>query len=159
MRLVVLVCLLMCLSAPVCAEEPLADQILVEKSKRKMKLLHADKTIRVYYVMLGRQPVGPKIMEGDYKTPEGHYIISGRKQNSDYHMALQISYPDELDIERAKSRGVDPGGQIMIHGQPDDYAKRKRRKDWTHGCIAVTNREIEEIWRLVPDGTPIEIRP
>lgn len=141
------------------SEDRLADHIVVEKSKRKMKLYHNDKVIRVYSISLGKKPVGAKRERGDNKTPEGHYIISGRKDDSAYHLALKISYPDELDVERAGRRGVDPGDRIMIHGLPDDFGIRKRPRDWTEGCIAVTNREIEEIWQLVPDGTTIEIRP
>ena len=140
-------------------EDQLADYILVEKSKRKMKLYNNDKVIRVYTISLGKKPVGAKREQGDNKTPEGHYVISGRKSDSAYHLALQISYPDELDAERAHKKGMDPGNRIMIHGLPDDFGTRKRTRDWTNGCIAVTNGDIEEIWRLVPDDTPIEIRP
>lgn len=152
-------CLFFVFSSPAIAAEPLADYIVVEKSKRKMVLMHDGKVIRKYSVMLGKKSVGPKLREGDFKTPEGYYYISGRLANSEYHLALQISYPDELDTERAQKLGLSPGGRIMIHGLPNDYGKRKRKKDWTHGCIAVNNEEIEEIWKLVPDGTPIEIRP
>jgi murein L,D-transpeptidase YafK len=147
-------------SAPAYAEELLADNILVEKAKRKLTLLRDDKVIKTYRIALGKNPVGAKRRQGDNKTPEGHYIISGRKADSEFHLALQISYPDELDIERAEKQGVDPGDRIMIHGRPPDFeSRRKRKRDWTQGCIAVTNREIEEIWNIVPDGTPIEIRP
>ena len=151
--------LVLLLSTPAWAENQLADRILVEKSKRTLALYAQDKPLKTYHVSLGKYPKGPKRKEGDLKTPEGFYVISGRKANSQYHLALQISYPDDLDTERAHKQGVNPGGRILIHGQPEDYGKRKRRRDWTHGCIAVNNQEIDEIWRIVPDGTPIEIRP
>lgn len=152
--------LLLLFASPALAEEfILADNILVEKSKRRLTLFHDGKKIKTYRIALGKSPIGPKRKQGDNKTPEGHYMISGRLARSEYHLALAISYPDELDIERARKRGVDPGGKIMIHGRPLDWGERKRRRDWTFGCISVSNEEIEEIWRLVPDGTPIEIRP
>ncbi len=160
MRALLLSVFLCLFCVPVCAEELLADSILVEKAKRTMTLFHDEMAIRIYTISLGKRPVGPKRQQGDFKTPEGHYFINGRKLNSEYHLALQISYPDELDKERARARGVDAGDRVMIHGRPADFGIRHRRKrDWTFGCIAVTNPEIEEIWRLVPDGTPIEIRP
>ena len=136
-----------------------ADHILVEKSKRTLKLYSNNQTIREYAISLGKDPLGPKQERGDNKTPEGHYRIISRNANSKYHLALEISYPDAQDTERANKSGVDPGDKIMIHGLPEDFNTRKRPKDWTEGCIAVTNEEIEEIWRLVPDGTTIEIRP
>ncbi len=135
------------------------DYILVEKSKRKMQLYSNNKVIREYNVSLGRNPVGAKRQQGDNKTPEGNYRIISRKSDSMYHLSLKISYPNEQDIEQARIMGVQPGDYIMIHGLPDDYGTRPRPKDWTFGCIAVTNEEIEEIWRLVPDGATIEIRP
>jgi murein L,D-transpeptidase YafK len=144
------------------ADDLAADRIVVMKSKRKMLLLREGKVIRRYSIGLGQSPVGPKQRQGDSKTPEGLYTISGRNPASDYHLALRISYPNEADIERAGQAGDDPGGDIMIHGLPNDEpkpAKPARMSDWTVGCIAVTDEEIEEIWRLVPDGTPIEINP
>lgn len=151
--------LLVLVFSPGAWAEELADHIVVEKEKHLMTLYNGDKILRTYHITLGKEPHGAKQKEGDLKTPEGFYVISGRRQESLYHLALQISYPDDLDRDRAKRMGVSPGGRIMIHGLPEDFGKRKRPKDWTHGCIAVTNEEIEEIWRLVPDGTPIEIRP
>lgn len=154
-----LACLLLLTAATSTADALMADHIVVEKSKRMMKLMAGDSVLRYYRISLGKAPKGPKQREGDLKTPEGVYYISGRLQDSKYHLALQISYPNEQDIENARKLGVKPGGKIMIHGQPDDINERKRPRDWTHGCIAVSDVEIEEIWRLVPDGTPIEIRP
>jgi murein L,D-transpeptidase YafK len=136
-----------------------AGRIVVNKSKREMLLLHEGKTIRRYAMGLGQSPVGPKEREGDSKTPEGLYTISGRNPSSAYRLSLRISYPNAADIERARKAGVDPGGDIMIHGLPNGEAKHSRVADWTAGCIAVTDEEIEEIRRLVPDGTPIQINP
>ena len=106
--------------------------------------------------------MGPKTREGDHKTPEGHYIIDTRNIKSKFHLALHVSYPNVADIARARKLGVPPGGAIMIHGLPkgfDSVSSASQAGDWTDGCIAVTNVEIEEIWRVVPNGTPIEIRP
>jgi murein L,D-transpeptidase YafK len=137
-----------------------ADHIVVNKSKRELLLLRDGKVIRRYAIGLGQSPVGPKEREGDGKTPEGSYVISGRNPASAYHLSLRISYPNAADIERAGAAGVNPGGDIMIHGLPNGEATSRehgRMTDWTLGCIAVTNEEIEEIWRVVPDGTPILI--
>lgn len=139
-----------------------ADRILVEKSSRRMILLLEDKIIKIYKISLGMQPVGAKIKRGDNKTPEGNYYIAGRKQNSRFHRSLKISYPNDKDLERAKILGVDPGGDIMIHGVQKNHKALDRihkLKDWTQGCIAVKNHEIEEIWSAVSDGAPIEILP
>jgi murein L,D-transpeptidase YafK len=144
------------------AAGPTIDRIVVNKSKREMMLLHAGTVIHRYRIGLGQAPVGPKEMQGDSKTPEGLYTISGRNPASAYHLSLRISYPNTADIERARKAGVDPGGDIMIHGLPNGErksAKHAPMTDWTVGCIAVTDEEIEEIWRLVPDGTPIQINP
>lgn len=122
-----------------------------------MLLLAGEAVVRTYRVALGREPVGHKRQEGDGRTPEGRYAIDRRNPNSRYHLALHISYPNEADVARAREGGVDPGGDIMIHGlkagvtHPDS--------DWTLGCIAVTDAEMDEIWDLVADGTPIEIVP
>jgi murein L,D-transpeptidase YafK len=139
-----------------------ADQIVVNKSKHQLLLLRSGKVIRSYRVALGWHPVGTKIEQGDGKTPEGDYTISGRNPKSSYHLSLRISYPSDADIARAKRDGVDPGGDIMIHGLPngeENVGVEHTATDWTAGCVAVTDREIEEIWRLVPDGTPIRINP
>lgn len=139
-----------------------ADRIVVLKSKRTMYLYQGDKVLKTYKVALGGKPEGPKTQQGDHKTPEGVYKINARNSKSLYHLSLHISYPNEQDRAQARKRGVKPGGDIMIHGLPDDYAYLgvlHRQHDWTEGCIAVTNAEIEEIWKLVPVGTPIEIKP
>lgn len=139
-----------------------ADHILVEKTKRKLTLFSDGQVIKQYKISLGRNPVGTKIRAGDNRTPEGVYNIDYRIEDSDYHMALHISYPSESDIRRARQMGYSPGGSIMLHGlknDDDEIAYYHGYFDWTKGCIAVTDTEIEEIWRLVPNGTSIEIRP
>ncbi|HWX53191.1 MAG TPA: L,D-transpeptidase family protein [Verrucomicrobiae bacterium] len=141
---------------------PVADHIIVLKSERIMRLYSHDKLVREYHVALGKAPVGAKHKRGDFKTPEGSYIIDLKNPHSQFHLSLHVSYPDAKDRERARRQGVDPGGAIMIHGLPAQYAwlgALHRQHDWTYGCIAVTNPEIEEIWSLVPVGTKIEIRP
>ncbi len=139
-----------------------ADRVLVIKSKRLLVLLKDGEIFRTYKVALGRQPTGHKTRQGDRRTPEGRYILDSRNPRSKYHLAIHISYPNESDILSARSRGVSPGGDIMIHGLPPASAavgELQSYLDWTDGCIAVTNAEMEEIWQLVSDGTPIEIRP
>jgi murein L,D-transpeptidase YafK len=139
-----------------------AERVLVEKSVRRLTLLRNGTLLKTYRVALGRAPVGPKEQEGDQRTPEGTYRIDFHKEDSDYHRALHVSYPEQRDIDRAAASGVSPGSDIMIHGLPNGrgwIGAFHRRSDWTAGCIAVTDFEIEEIWRAVPDGTPIEIRP
>lgn len=141
------------------AETPV-DRIIINKAKRELLLMHAGKAIKSYAVALGRNPVGPKTRQGDRKTPEGIYSISGRNPASAFHRSLRISYPNPADRAQAKKLGVSPGGDIMIHGLPNGQGHigaAHRQTDWTDGCIAVTNEEIEEIWRLVRDGTKVEI--
>lgn len=133
-----------------------ADRIVVHKGRREMLLLRGNAILRTYRIALGRDPTGHKQREGDGRTPEGDYLIDRRNPRSRYHLGLHISYPNEADRARAAEAGVDPGGDIMIHGLKPDHPCRG---DWTHGCIAVTNAEMEEIWSLVPDGTPIRIEP
>ena len=139
-----------------------ADKILIEKGKRKMTLFSNGKVLRTYKIALGGNPNGPKERQGDNKTPEGIYFIDSRNMDSRYHLSLHISYPNEKDRKRARELGVSPGGNIMIHGIKNGYAwigDHHAGFDWTNGCIAVTDEEIEEIERLVPDGTMVEIRP
>lgn len=144
------------------AAKPLADKILIVKSTRTMTLYSGNKVLRTYKVALGTVPVGPKRVEGDHKTPEGIYTIDAKNPQSQFHLSLHISYPDAADRERARNLGARPGGAIMIHGLPPRFAylgALHRKVDWTDGCVAVTNAEIEEIWKLVPVGTRVEIRP
>jgi murein L,D-transpeptidase YafK len=133
-----------------------ADQIVINKSRREMLLLRGNVILRSYRIALGRDPVGHKQCEGDGRTPEGRYTIDRRNPKSKYHLALHISYPNADDVAGAQAAGVEPGGDIMIHGLKDGEL---RQGDWTQGCIAVTNEEMEEIWALVPEGTVIVIEP
>ncbi|KPJ90768.1 MAG: hypothetical protein AMJ53_12975 [Gammaproteobacteria bacterium SG8_11] len=139
-----------------------ADHVLVEKTKRRLTLFSDGEVIKRYKISLGREPVGAKMRSGDNRTPEGFYYIDYRIEDSDFHLALHISYPNEADSFRARQMGYSPGGSIMLHGLKNDdkeIAYYHGYFDWTKGCIAVTNAEIEEIWQLVPNGTSIEIRP
>jgi murein L,D-transpeptidase YafK len=139
-----------------------ADRILVEKSARTLSVFRGDTLLKTYKVALGRNPKGPKQREGDGRTPEGTYVIDSRKADSKFHRALHISYPNAEDRRQARLRRVSPGGAIMIHGLPNGMGalgKSHLMRDWTDGCIAVTNTEIEELWRLIPNGTRIEIKP
>jgi murein L,D-transpeptidase YafK len=142
--------------------QPQADKIIITKSARTMSLLSGDKVLKTYKVALGTVPDGPKRIEGDHKTPEGNYIIDAKNPQSQFHLSLHISYPSAEDRQRAAKLGAQPGGAIMIHGLAKQFAylgPLHRQVDWTDGCVAVTNAEIEEIWKLVPIGTRVEIRP
>ena len=139
-----------------------ADKILIEKKERRLTLISKDKVLKTYKIALGGNPNGQKERQGDNKTPEGTYVIDSRNRNSRYHISLHISYPNEKDKKRAKELGVSPGGNIMIHGIKNGFSwigDFHTERDWTKGCIAVTDEEIEEIDKLVPNGTNIEIRP
>ena len=139
-----------------------ADQVIVVKSQRTLALLSLGKVLRTYKVALGGTPVGAKEQQGDHKTPEGRYILDRRNAKSRFYKSIHVSYPNEQDKQRAAQRGVSAGGDIMIHGLPNGFGwlgAAHRNMDWTDGCVAVTNAEIDEIWDLVPDGTPIKIRP
>ena len=138
-----------------------ADSVLVDKSDEKLYLLKDGAVIAEYSVAFGANPVGHKQQAGDERTPEGRYILDYKKADSDYYKAIHISYPNEQDKQSAASRGQDPGGAIMIHGQRNWFGWLSfitQQFNWTDGCIAVTNDEMDEIWRLVPVNTPIEIR-
>jgi murein L,D-transpeptidase YafK len=142
--------------------DAVADCVLVEKSARRLTLLRGETALKTYRVSLGREPIGTKEFEGDQRTPEGIYTIDFHKTDSDYHLALHISYPEQRDIDRAAPHNRSAGSDIMIHGLRNGdgwIGAFHRQSDWTAGCIAVTDFEIEEIYRAVPDGTPIEIRP
>lgn len=140
---------------------PEVTSIVVNKAARKMYLLHNEDILRSYEFELGFAPVGDKQFEGDGKTPEGTYIIDRRNPNSQYHLSLGISYPNAKDIAEARAMGKEPGGDIFIHGQPNAFKARRGSvgEDWTWGCIAVSNREMEEIYAMVKNGTIITIRP
>ena len=137
------------------------DRIVINKSTRTLTTFHGNRKLKTYHVELGRNPVGPKTEEGDLKTPEGIYTIDGHKAESDYHLALHISYPSTADRAQAEAHSVTPGEDVEIHGWPNDFQSTgwQPSSDWTAGCAAVSNSEIEELFRLVPDGTVVEIRP
>jgi murein L,D-transpeptidase YafK len=138
------------------------DQILILKSARTLTLMSEGKILKTYKVALGAQPVGAKDRQGDHKTPEGKYFVDAKKNPSRFYLALHLSYPNEADKEKARKLGANPGGDVEIHGLGKAYGyvgSAHRLRDWTDGCVAVTNEEIEEIFRLVPVGTPVEIRP
>jgi murein L,D-transpeptidase YafK len=138
------------------------DRIVLDKSARKLSVLANGKTLKSYRVALGRNPVGAKEQEGDMKTPEGIYKIDSRNPQSNFHLALHVSYPSDEDKARAAERGVNAGFDIMIHGIQNGrgwIGAFHRLKDWTAGCIAVTDEEMEELWRVTSDGTTVEIRP
>jgi murein L,D-transpeptidase YafK len=141
---------------------PQADKVLIQKSARQLTLLRNGQPLRTYHVSLGSNPKGAKEREGDGKTPEGMYTIDSRNAYSKYHLSLHVSYPNAADRARARGRRVSPGGEIMIHGTPNRWRGVRfvfAHMDWTKGCIAVSDSDIEEIWKLVPNGTVVEIRP
>lgn len=136
--------------------------VLVVKSESKLYLKSDDKILKEYHVVFGANPKGHKIQEGDERTPEGDYILDYKKKDSSFYKAIHISYPNENDKKRAKNSGVNPGGFIMIHGQKNGIGWLSfisQRFNWTNGCIAVTNKEMDEIWGLIDAGTPIRITP
>jgi outer membrane protein assembly factor BamD (BamD/ComL family) len=138
------------------------DRILIEKSARRLMLISQGEVVKTYKIALGGNPIGPKERQGDNKTPEGTYVIDGRNMDSRFHLSLHISYPNERDKNRAKELGVSPGGDIMIHGIKNGFSwvgDAHTEVDWTKGCIAVTDEEIEEISKLAPNGTIVEVRP
>ncbi|MFL6620068.1 MAG: murein L,D-transpeptidase family protein [Povalibacter sp.] len=141
---------------------PLADSVVVRKGARKLELLRNGQVLRSYKVALGLRPEGHKQFEGDYRTPEGKYLLTRRNPNSDYFLSIQVSYPNDQDMERARKQGQRPGGAIMIHGQPNTPRKPRdyySNVDWTEGCIAVSNSDMVEIWLMTSPDTPIEIQP
>lgn len=141
---------------------PKADKVVVNKSAKKLYLISQGKRFRQYDIALGPQPQGDKIEAGDERTPEGRYILDYKHADSDFYKAIHISYPNNHDIEKARKQGRDPGGSIMIHGMPKNLkwpVELIQSFNWTNGCIAVTNAEMDEIWNAIDEGTPIEIQP
>ncbi|MDJ0906097.1 MAG: L,D-transpeptidase family protein [Woeseiaceae bacterium] len=141
---------------------PTAERVLVDKSDRKLHLLIDGEAFRTFDIALGIRPLGDKEYEGDFRTPEGQYLLDARNPNSEYFLSIHVSYPNGQDIREARARGVDPGGAIMIHGQPNEPTRSEtyyRTQDWTNGCIAVSNSDMIDIWLMTADNTPIEIRP
>ena len=141
---------------------PVADKVVVEKENRKLHLLRDGEAFRTFDIALGIAPTGDKEQEGDFKTPEGKYLLDLRNPDSDYFLSIRVSYPNAEDRREAAMKGVDPGGQIMIHGQPNTptySAAFYQKSDWTNGCIAVSNSDMIDIWLMTPDNVPIEILP
>ncbi len=138
------------------------DKILVIKSARRLELISDGKVIRSYRISLGKQPKGPKLQEGDKRTPEGLYWVDWRKRSDKFNLAMHINYPNISDAAKARREGVNPGSMIMIHGTPDSEDNPEElfhTLDWTDGCIAMKNYEMREVWNMVKDGTMVEIRP
>jgi murein L,D-transpeptidase YafK len=169
-RTAILLCLAAATSLVACGGAPskpaptaqTVDKVIVKKSERKMQLIKGGEVIREYRVALGAAPRGHKFQEGDERTPIGDYVLDWRNARSNYYKSIHVSYPNERDKALAKLLGITPGGMIMVHGMPNhiqspvvraEYARR----DWTDGCIAVQDNEMDEIWRMVRDGTPIRI--
>ena len=161
LRLIILVALAWGLAG--CASKfrtyhgPAVTFVRVDKADRKMWLFHDDAVLREYRIALGFAAVGPKQFENDGKTPEGLYFINRRNPDSRYHLSIGVSYPNEADVAFAEAQGMKPGGDIFIHGKTD--YRGGNRGDWTWGCIAVKDREMEDIYAMVRDGTPIRINP
>lgn len=141
---------------------PLADIVIVEKADRKLHLYRNGEAFRTFKIALGIRPVGDKKYEGDFRTPEGRYLLDIRNPNSEYFLSIHVSYPNPADRREANQEGVDPGGAIMIHGLPNEPTQTEafyRTQDWTNGCIAVSNSDMIDIWLMTGENTPIEIRP
>ena len=141
---------------------PVADAVFVDKAHRKLHLVIDGEAFRTFDIALGILPTGDKQYEGDFRTPEGKYFLDTRNPNSEYFLSIHVSYPNYQDIREARSKGVDPGGAIMIHGQPNEPTRSEayyRTQDWTNGCIAVSNSDMIDIWLMTDNNTPIEIRP
>jgi murein L,D-transpeptidase YafK len=141
---------------------PIADRLVVRKAQRRLFLMRGDSILRTYKIALGLNPLGHKERSGDFRTPEGRYRLTRRNPRSDYFLSIQVSYPNDDDLKHARRNGWDAGGSIMIHGlpntlkRPPDYYESR---DWTDGCIAVSNSDMVEIWLMTPDNVPIEILP
>jgi murein L,D-transpeptidase YafK len=144
------------------SEFPVADRVVIEKDARLLHLMRGGKAFRTFKIALGIRPVGDKKAEGDFKTPEGKYTLDHRNPNSEFFLSIHVSYPNSADRREAAKLGVDPGGAIMIHGQPNEPSRSEayyRTQDWTNGCIAVSNSDMIDIWLMTGENTPIEIRP
>ena len=161
MKKLVLVLCFSFLSAQVAAQE-IADYVLVEKSKHQLSLYKSGKVFATYHVVFGGNPVGHKQQEGDNKTPEGHYTLDSKNSNSTFTKAIHISYPNTTDISNAKAKGVSPGGAVMIHGQKNGFSWLSfvsQRINWTRGCIALSNSDMEQVYKSINVPISIEIKP
>jgi murein L,D-transpeptidase YafK len=141
---------------------PVVDRLVVRKGERKLLLLRGDTVVRTYKIALGLNPVGTKERSGDFRTPEGSYRLIRRNPRSDFFLSMQVSYPNDSDLKNARRNHWDSGGSIMIHGLPNQLKHDPsyyESRDWTDGCIAVSNSDMLEIWLLTPDNAPIDIRP
>jgi murein L,D-transpeptidase YafK len=141
---------------------PSVDHLVVRKAQRRLYLMDGDKVVRSYKIALGLEPIGPKERDGDFRTPEGWYRLARRNPRSEFFLSIQISYPNPVDLQRARLHGWQPGGSIMIHGLPNRLKSSPwyyRHNDWTDGCIAVSDADMVEIWLLTRDGMPIDILP
>lgn len=164
MRLLAVAIFALLMPGMVQAEDfPVADRVIIEKDARLLHLVQDDEIFRTFRIALGISPVGDKLREGDFKTPEGKYLLDGRNPNSDFFLSIHISYPDPVDWRQASEAGYEnPGSAIMIHGQPNSptYSETYyRTQDWTNGCIAVSNSDMIDIWLMTGENTPIEIKP
>lgn len=158
----VLLLLLLAPGLAFASDFPVADEVIIDKSDRELYLLNNGKVFRTFKIALGIVPEGDKQKEGDFKTPEGRYLLDLKNPNSDYFLSIHVSYPSATDRQEAKANGVDPGGAIMIHGQPNEPSRSEtyyKTQDWTNGCIAVSNSDMIDIWLMTGHNTPIEIRP
>jgi murein L,D-transpeptidase YafK len=159
-----LVAALCCATQPAAAAtaDDSADRVVVRKAERRLELMRGDTVLRSFRIALGLNPDGHKEREGDFRTPEGRYQLTTRNPTSEFFLSIQVSYPNAADFARARAKGAQPGGLIMIHGQPNNptySGEYYRRMDWTNGCIAVTNADMIDIWLMTPPNTPIDILP
>lgn len=157
-----LTCALVLLIAASASAAEKADHVLVVKSERQLYVMRGDKVLAIYPVTLGAEPKGHKQRQGDERTPEGHYVLDHKNVNSKFYKSIHISYPNAQDRENARKSGVSPGGDIMIHGMPNGWAwtwPLLQQYPWTDGCIALRDKDMDEVWAAVDVGTPIEIRP
>ncbi|MEM1173776.1 MAG: L,D-transpeptidase family protein [Pseudomonadota bacterium] len=161
-KLLIMLALLLAHTPLAAADFPVADLVLVDKSDRQLHLVQDGEIFRSFPIALGMRPKGHKEYEGDFRTPEGRYMLDRRNPDSEFFLSIRVSYPNVRDRQNAAAMGVDPGGQIMIHGQPNIPTKSEayyRTQDWTNGCIAVSNSDMIDIWLMTGEMTPIEIRP
>jgi murein L,D-transpeptidase YafK len=158
----VFLCIILVSLSCVSHSQEIADYVLVEKSKHLLTLFKNGKSIATYHVVFGGNPVGHKEQEGDQKTPEGRYTLDSKNSNSTFTKAIHISYPNAADIAKAKSKGVSPGGVVMIHGQKNGFGWASfatQRINWTKGCVALSNEDMEKVWKSINVPTQIEIKP